>query len=312
MFAEEITKPKLAVLFWCYKEVVLCRDRVASLRKQNPDTPIYILFGGEPTDAEKFEHALSPFADDFYVFDEPPPLKSEEQVAKFREGVRWKYVFGDLLFIGWFKNRGVHLKWDTVVIVQWDMLIFGKINDLFSCLQTDEALFSGLRPVAEVETKWSWTSPDHPVEREMYERFMAYVAERYDYHAEPMCFVAIVLAMSRKFLEKFATIEEPALGFLEYRLPVYADIFNIPVCKDHPFKPWWGAVEPYTVGSVLRALPFPIWEPVILLNLLKRNGARLFHPYWRLCPSGSLQWMKLLFAAFFRGLKAKIKGGPVC
>ena len=38
---------QLAILFWCYKDVRICRDRLQHLRRDNPHSPIYLLFGGE-------------------------------------------------------------------------------------------------------------------------------------------------------------------------------------------------------------------------------------------------------------------------
>ena len=81
---------KLAVLFWCYKKPELCEDRVRHLRRDNPDAPIYVLFGGDPADAPEFERRLGPMVDDFYVFDEPPPPIPPSFPDRFRDG----YSFG--------------------------------------------------------------------------------------------------------------------------------------------------------------------------------------------------------------------------
>ena len=36
---------KLAILFWCYKNLEICEDRLQQLRAQNPDTKIYLASG---------------------------------------------------------------------------------------------------------------------------------------------------------------------------------------------------------------------------------------------------------------------------
>ena len=89
-----MTTVNLAILFWCYKELALCEDRVRSMRRDNPDTRIFVLFGGEPEDSSDFEQALTPFIDDFYVFDDEPPPIPPSFPDRFRGGVYWKYMWG--------------------------------------------------------------------------------------------------------------------------------------------------------------------------------------------------------------------------
>ena len=49
------SNPRLAILFWYYKDPELCADRVADLRKLNPGTPIHGLFGGDAATFEAFQ-----------------------------------------------------------------------------------------------------------------------------------------------------------------------------------------------------------------------------------------------------------------
>lgn len=296
---------QLAILFWCYKDVRICRDRLEHLRRDNPSTPIYLLFGGEPDDAGEYEAALAELVDDFYVFRDPPPATaSGELQAGFRHGVFWKYAHGDLLISAWYRDRGHALAWDSVVIVQWDMLIFGAVDELFDCLAPGEILFSGLRPVREVEERWIWTQHSRPEMRAEYEEFLGHVRERHGYDGDPLCCVAVVMCFPREFLERYHRIERPTLGFLEYRLPIYAQVFGTPIRWDHPFTPWWGAVEGYKLFSALRALPREVWVPTILLNLARTDGARIFHPYWRPRPRGPWGWTLALLDSVPRLLRA--------
>ena len=286
----------LAILFWCYKNPEVCRDRLELLRQHNPERPIYVLFGGEPDQAGGFRVALEGLHDDFYVFTGAPPEGSEELLASFRGGAYWKYFYGDLLIASWYRERGHELAWDTVVVVQWDMLVFGSLDEVFRGLKPGEILLSGLRPIREVEEDWGWVSPHNPPARSMYEDFLQHVRERYGFQGDPRGCLAIVLALPRAFLEPFSRIEEPQLGFIEYRLPIYAQAFGIPFCTDHDFHPWWGAVDPLQRNSTLRARPAEIEVPTILKNLRREDGARVFHPYWRRVPRGFFGWF-LAFGA---------------
>jgi hypothetical protein len=298
---------KLAILFWCYKRIEVCEDRLRLLRDENPGTPVYCLFGGEENEIEAYRERLGPLVDDFYAFRGGPPAGSEAMLSRFRGGVWWKYIYGDLLLGAWYRERGHQLEWDTVVVVQWDMLLYGPVEEAFACLDQGQILLSGLRPISEVKDDWGWTGAGEPAAQPMYEEFLAHVRERYGFDGDPMCCVAIVLALPREFLRGFSAIERPELGFLEYRLPIYAQAFGIPFCTEHPFRPWWGAVEKYHWAHTLRARPREIWAPTILWNLLREDGARVFHPYWAPAPRGVAGWTRTLLASLVRPLTTRLK-----
>lgn len=298
---------RLAILFWCYKRPEICVDRLRLLRRFNPDAPIFCLFGGDTGQADLYRRRLGPYVDDFYVFRQGPPEGSDELLARFRGGLWWKYVYGDLLLAAWYRDRGHDLAWDTVVVAQWDMLIYGPIERTFGALRPGQILLSGLRPVTEVEHSWGWVGAGEPAAESMYDEFLEHVRQRYGYRGEPLCCVAVVLALPREFLRRFASIERPELGFLEYRLPIYAQIFGIPFCTDHPFQPWWGAVERYRASSTLRARPREIWLLTILYHLLRRDGARVFHPYWAPAPVGFWGWLRALPRALLQPIASRLR-----
>jgi hypothetical protein len=116
---------ELAILFWCYKEADLCANRLRLVRHYNPRTPVYVLFGGDPAQAPRFEAAFRTYFDDFYVF---PDERSPE----------WKWQRGDMLISRWFRDRGKQLQWDSVAIIQWDMLVFAPVEQLFGHLTKEE------------------------------------------------------------------------------------------------------------------------------------------------------------------------------
>lgn len=279
---------KLAILFWFYKEPDVCKNRLELLRQHNPQTPIYGLYGGKPAMAEQFASVLAPYLNDFYAFTED-------------KDSLWKWLQGDLLLTQWYRERGRDLVWDTVLIVQWDMLVFGAVEQLFSTLQKDQILLSGLRPIAEVEQEWSWVSPKVPDRRQQYLEFLDHVRKTYAYRQEPLGCLFIVVGLPRTFLDKYADIEQPELGFLEYRIPMYAQIFGTPFCEDHPFQAWWVDVDPtfHAKNPLKRAFnalhlklnPNPL-NPArrdislipIYRHLSRKTGSRIFHPYQLIFP----------------------------
>ena len=116
-----------AILFWCYKEAGVCANRLRLLRHYNPAAPIYVLFGGAAAESQQFETEFLPYIDDFYVY---PGEKSSQ----------WKWVNGDMLISQWFSERGHRLRWDSIAVIQWDMLVFAPVEELFENLKENELL----------------------------------------------------------------------------------------------------------------------------------------------------------------------------
>lgn len=290
---------KLAILFWFYKEPEICKNRLELLRQHNPTVPIYGLYGGDPTVAAQYQSCLGQYLDDFYVF-------SEEKDSL------WKWLQGDLMITHWYCERGKYLDWDTIAIVQWDMVVFESVEQLFPTLKPDHILLSGLRPIQEVENDWEWVSPKVPERRQRYLEFLNYVTQTYDYKDEPLGCLFIVVCFPRVFLELYSAIAEPEFGFIEYRIPIYAQIFGVPFCQDHGFDAWWVDVDPVfrVKNPVRRALnsirlklnPNPL-NPAkreislipIYRHLSTKTGARVFHPYEQVFPTTRGEWLQALY-----------------
>lgn len=285
---------ELAILFWFYKQPDVCKNHLDLLRRYNPSVPIYGLYGGDLNEIDKFKSLLDRYLDDLYVF-----TQDKDSL--------WKWHLGDLLIADWYSERGQYLSWDTVIIVQWDMLVFGSVQDLFSMLQQDQILLSGLRKIKEIEEKWSWTSEVIiPKLRDLYLNFLAWVKEKYHYDQDPLCCLFIVVCFPRSFLAKYSEIEQPELGFLEYRVPIYAQIFGTLFCVDHPFQPWWpGDSTTSKNRETLNAKRHDVGLISIVRNLMDSNGVRVFHPYRKVFPLKAAQWW-WIFAIFVQELLERL------
>lgn len=264
----------LACLFWFYKDADICENRLKIFRAYNPNAKVYGLYGGDLAQFPEFERRLGRYFDDLYAFEEDRPTL-------------WKWRNGDIMIGRWFSERGQYLAWDTIFVAQWDMLVFGRLEKLFSGLRKDELLFSGLRPISEVDPWW-WYIRIGSSERSEYEAFFSMVKQRYEFSQEPLCGELIVLCMPRTFLEKYVDIPDPELGFLEYKIPIYAQIFGTPFCTRHPYIPWWGDdPEADKVPLLKRALNSETQNVplrVILVHLLLPKGQRIFHPVFYIYP----------------------------
>jgi len=264
----------LACLFWCYKAPSLCENRLRIFRLHNPTTRVFALFGGDPALAPDFERRLTPYVDDFYAFRED---RTE----------RWKWRHGDRMIARWFSDRGHALDWDSIFVLQWDMLVFDRLERQFPSLQKGELLISGLRPVAEVSQWWSHLRVGTQ-ERAEYEQFLAFVGTRYGFRSDPMCGLFIVVCLPREFLARYSPIPDPELGFLEYKVPVYAQIFGTPLRQSPPHDPWWDddprAIARSVLGRALNAGKQNVPLRVIEAHRMMPGGRRIFHPVFRHYP----------------------------
>jgi hypothetical protein len=165
------------------------------------------------------------------------------------------------------------------------MLIFAAVDQLFSHVVKDQILLSGLRPISEVEEWWYWV---RGAEQDEYRRFVAHVRERYNFAAPPLCFLFVVACLPRIFLKQYTAIDRRDLGFLEYRMPIYAQIFRTTFCAAGSFRPWWAA-DPATSNipqreRVLNPGMELVETKTILSELRRPDGARLFHPFREVFP----------------------------
>ena len=264
---------QLAIVFWFYRDVAVCTNRVRLLRRRNPDVPVFGLYGGPLGEFEVFRSAVGSMVDDLWAFPED------------REPA-WKWRNGDLVLTRWFVDRGASLGWESIFVAQWDMVVGAPLSRVLPPMAGGDMLLSGLRPVSEVETWWRWTRWSET--QEEYQSFVAHVERHFGQVPEPLCCQFLGAVLPRSFLERYSQVEEPELGFLEYKLPIYAQAFGIHLLPDTCFRPFW-AEEPRSSAprrseQLLHAWPTPLRLPVIVAHMRRPGGARIFHPYHGIYP----------------------------
>ncbi|HTZ08592.1 MAG TPA: hypothetical protein VMB72_05955 [Acidimicrobiales bacterium] len=263
---------QLAVVFWFYRDVALCTNRLRLLRKRNPGTALYGVYGGPPAEAARFRSALAPWLDDFWAFpDDSDP--------------GWKWRHGDIMLSRWFTERGGALGWDSVFLAQWDLVVVAPLARLLPPMGPGDMLVSGVRPVRQVEAWWQWVRGDRRAE---YLEFLAHVTAAFGPVEDPLCCQFIGVVAPRGFMERYAGIDRPELGFLEYKLPIYTQVFGVPLVPDTCFRPWWPE-EPATAAApraekLVHAWPTPVRPSVVWAEAHRPGGRRLFHPYHGVYP----------------------------
>lgn len=255
---------ELAILFWFYKEPEICINRLELIRKHNPNIKIYGLYGGDHAEEQNFKDKLSPYLNDFYISSERDP--------------DWKWINGDLVLLEWYENRGKNLTWDSIAIIQWDMLVFDELYKQFPEIKKGEIFLSGLQELDEhTENDWDWTSPSGK-ERTNFENFLAYIRNKYGFTEKPLCCLFVLEVIPKAFFEKYSQVQNKLVGMLEYKIPTYAKIFNIPFYIKDKGVCWQG--EPTLFP--LNAIPQEIETEYITKELSKPNGWRIFHPYFKI------------------------------
>ncbi len=261
---------KLSVLFWFYKKPKICLNRLELIKKYNPTIKIFGLYGGDKSKAKLYQTKLDKYLDKFYI-------------SKYSsKDANWKWINGDLMILDWYKNYGYKLKkWNSIIVIQWDALILGSIKKQFSGIKINEVFISGTRVLDKnIEKKWSWTKP-RGKERKHYLAFSKYILEKYNYQKKLLCSLFIIQIFSRKFFDKYLSIKNKELGMLEYKIPTYAKIFNIPLYKKN-LGVWWFNKRGLKNKMPLNAEGIEIQDKFINSELRKKDGYRIFHPYFKI------------------------------
>lgn len=258
---------KIAILFWFYKEPEVCKNHLALLKKNNPNLYIFGLFGGKQEEVEIYQKILEPHLDDFYTSPFTDPY--------------WKWINGDLMILDWFEKRGEGLEWDSIAVVQWDMLVFDSLESQLEGLKPGEMLLSGVRLLDQnIESKWNWTK-EGSNERVTYLAFQDLIKSKYGYTGELWCCLFIFAVFPRIFLEKYRFVHKKEIGMLEYKIPTYAKIFGIPFYQKD-LGVWWFDAKVQRGETPMNAGKIEIHKALIEGELKNPTGYRFFHPYFNL------------------------------
>lgn len=248
---------KRIIIYRFHKKPAICRNHLIFLKKLNPNTPIYGLYGGLKKDEQIFKKYLSPHLNGFYELGRKP--KS------------WKWMHGDLAVSQWFRDVGKKIDFDVLHVIEWDLLLFESIEKLFKPIPKNAIGLTALQPLKKIEHRWYWTTRE-PY-RTNWEEFLNYVKEKYNYEKEPFSSLGAAMTLPRSFLEKYSRMKIPAQVHDELRLPLFAQIMGYKLYNTGFYK------HQKNERRYFNLLAQQIKIGTIKQELKKPRGRRVFHPY---------------------------------
>lgn len=256
---------KLAILFWFYKDLEICKNRLKILKKYNPDLKIFGLYGGEHGKFDLYKKKLGVYLNNIYLC----PSKDSNE----------KWIHGDLMILDWYNNIGKELSWDSIFVVQWDALILDSLENQFSRLKKDQIFISATDVLDKYsKEKWNWTRLDSK-ENSNYLNFKKYISKNYNYESEVLRSLFVFSIFPRNFFEKWNTINNKLVGMLEYKMPTYAKIFGFNFYEKDLGTAWFEKNKEWYDNKPINATGILIKDIFILNELKNKDGYRIFHPY---------------------------------
>ncbi len=247
------------ILYRYHDNLDFCKDRLSFIKKYNPTTPIYGLFGGKEEDYPLFKSELSAFFNGNYCI-------------KGKSGI-WKWKHSDLAFRLWYKEYGKSIEFDSVVVLEWDLLLLDNIDKIYSHVKQNQIALTGLIPLKKIEKEWYWTRIEE--HRSSWNELLKFVKEKYNYNAKPFGALCPGVCMPKKFLEAYSDIEVPELCHDELRLPLFSQVLDFELVDTGFYKKWFSKRE----WKYFNCNDLEISEEIIKKESLKKKGRRVFHPY---------------------------------
>lgn len=253
------------ILFRFHNRPRICKNRLQILKKLNPNTPIYGLYGGEEKDFKKYKKYLKTYMNDIYCIRD--------------KSARWKWQNGDLALALWYRDFGRNIDFDSLYIIEYDLVILEPLYNIYGKIPTDTMGLTLLAPLKDVEHIWHWTAENnHPHHRAEWLKLLKLAREKFQYNDSPMACNYVGSKFTKEFLEKYSTAKVPELAHDELRVPLFAQIFNIKMVDNKIQRGWFMKDEEKYFNCDKRDID----KKIIVNELKKEKGRRIFHPYKKL------------------------------
>lgn len=247
------------ILFRYHKKPLVCRSRLRQLKKFNPGVKIFGLYGGQELEFPKYEKYLNSYFEHNYC------IKNKTNF--------WKWKNSDLSTRLWYKNVGKNIEFDMVHIIEWDLLLFESIDNLYKKIPPNCIGLTALNPLENVKPTWTWVFKE-PYKTQ-WEKLLKYAKNKFNYDKRPYASLGPGPCLPKKFLDKFSAINVPDLSNDEVRLPLFGQIFGFKLLETG-FYPKWSEVS---IMKFFNCHGKEIPLSRIKKELKKKNGRKSFHPY---------------------------------
>jgi hypothetical protein len=250
---------KRVILFRFHKKPLVCKNHLVLLKKYNPQVPIYGLYGGSSENFLKVNKFISKEITHIY------------SVA--HQTNKWKWENSDLAVRQWFRDFGYNLDFDTLHVVEWDLLFFDSITNIYRHVPPNSLGLTGLQPLKNVENRWSWTT-EEPT-KSNWLRFKAKIKKKYGLPKPIMVCLGPGPVFPKSFLHAFIKTPVSTLVHDEIRLPIMASILGFKLSDTKLYKHWFDDQEKTIFNCVNREIN----THTIIQEMSKTNGRRVFHPF---------------------------------
>lgn len=185
---------------------------------------------------------------------------------------RANWTHGDVLLAEWYRNVGVHIDFDILYFVEWDLLLLDPLEHLYSHVPTGAVALTAPRELSSVAESWFWL--ERGDNRRQWEELIHHARSRWGYSDIPHACLGPGPMFPRTFLEKISGISIPLLSNDEIRYPLFAQLFGFEI-TDTRFRLSWSGTEEdryFNFNSV------EIDRQTIAAELALPHGRRAFHP----------------------------------
>jgi hypothetical protein len=247
------------ILYRYHNNIDFCIDRLGMIQKNNPGMPIYGLFGGKEEEYPLFDKALG------HIFSGNYCIKEKNAF--------WKWKNSDLAYRLWFKDYGTNIPFSSLVVLEWDLILFESIAKIYQHVDENQVGLTGLVPLSKIEKEWFWTRDAE--QRKFWLKLLDHVKTIHGYDGQPYGALCPGACLPRNFLEKYAAIEPSELCHDELRLPLYAQALGFELADTGFYKKWFSKKE----WKYFNCNNLDISVERINKELKKNKGRRVFHPF---------------------------------
>ncbi|MCG8699623.1 MAG: hypothetical protein MI922_16330 [Bacteroidales bacterium] len=250
---------KRIILFRYHKDFELIKQRVKLIRLINPEVSVHGLYGGE-INADGLSELENDCLDSNYTLTETDSEK--------------KWMHADVQYIEWYKKHGQDLEFDWLHVVEWDLLMLDRIENLYPLLMADEVPCTGLIELKEIEKTWYWGRNE--MRRQELDKLVKYFNNNLPNDFKLYGMLGPGVTFSRYVMQKLSELEFPVTDINEeLRIPVLIQMISCKLTDTKFYRKWFSSSE----EKIFNATGKDIKLKTIEKELKKKGGRRVFHPY---------------------------------